>query len=1368
MNAARRKYTDTTIKILFGKNNGRCAYPDCSELLIQPATEHSDDIVLAQICHIYALSPGGPRGNQGVEPGELNKHSNLILLCPNHHRLIDSQHEEYPPELLKKWKKDNESSILESQLNRVVERIPKDEFLHNRFPKELVDQQINDEVVILRKSRFFADFDRIQSSLRLGRRILEGELSGGSDSVRSRALAWCARLLSQTDEISVAENYLNEAKLLGVFPEVKFAEAFITSQKDDMAAGLKILANIDSAASRTAALSIVAHHSGPQGALDWLHEAKISANELDADGKHLLLSCQIELAQWESACEVLRSVTELDLEGTPALHGLIGLTQLVSTVPVELRALVISQVPFNAGIFDLGLSKKEVKARRKAMENFNAVSKVARGLNCQKTASRYEEYALWLELRDPERFVNGRQRLLEKLRNLKFALQMVPLGFQFGINLDTARVENEIDRQISLNGGSTRETACARLALAFNKEDPDDVLNYITQHQGELNVYINDKAIGFLKVELLARAGRPESAKEVLESLLEKELSEAEEGRLHRVISEAEGADPIEVRRAQYIRTEELQDLVSLVDALVESQEWEGLCEFAEKLFETNQSVANAERLATALSETHKTQKVIKFLRANSDLITQSKYLHMLLAFALFNEGALVESRSELNVIGDHSEDPNYRKLHVNLEISLGNWGSLTAHVAREHQEREKRSAMELLESAQLALQVGSILARDLLYAAVEKSPENADVLARAYFLAINAGWDGDTHVHEWLNQAAALSGEDGPLQRMSLEQIFESKPEWDRHETKVRRMYANGEVPMYLASQSLRKSLIELSLFPAYVNLGEQDSRRKSIIPAYSGKRPTAPFNIEEITVGIDINSLLTLGFLDILDKVFDTFKEIWIPHSTLVVLFQESQKSKFHQPNKVKTAQQLLNLIATDDLGKYVPSSAITLGDLTAQVGEELASFIREAELDNEDLTPQRIVVRPSPVYRIASLMEEEADLTAHASVLSSCLAVVEKLRQKGQLTTEEENGARAYLQLNEKPWPNQPEISDNAILYLDGLAVTHFLHLGILGKLKAAGFKSFIFFGEVEEAKVYVRFENTSENVTETVERIRAAVSARIESGLINVAGRQMTANAEDAASPESSIMEMLSLVSKCDAVLLDDRFMNQRPVIDDGSVTVPIYSTLDILESLVTTGRISIDEHLELRTLLRRAGYAFIPISEEELANHLNASKVVNDLVLETAELKVIRESILRIRMGDWLQLPDEALWLDSMFEVFTRVLKRLWENDTDMAPVIARSNWIIDQIDFRGWAHRLGSENGDNAVYNGRGAYILTFLMPPQACSQKVKYAYWEWAEECILAPIKEQYPDLYLWILEWYKDMVLEMVDKYFLEDGAT
>ena len=45
---------------------------------------------------------------------------------------------------------------------------------------------------------------------------------------------------------------------------------------------------------------------------------------------------------------------------------------------------------------------------------------------------------------------------------------------------------------------------------------------------------------------------------------------------------------------------------------------------------------------------------------------------------------------------------------------------------------------------------------------------------------------------------------------------------------------------------------------------------------------------------------------------------------------------------------------------------------------------------------------------------------------------------------------------------------------------------------------------------------------------------------------------------------------------------------------------------------------------------------------------------------------------------------------------------------------------FNQIDIRGWAHRLSDEDGKNIVNIGRGSYILTILTPPLGIPDSTK------------------------------------------------
>lgn len=97
-----------TIKRLFALSGNRCAFPSCQEPNVEDV-----GIVAAEICHIKAKNPGGPRYDEAQTEGERNGFDNLLLLCRRHHKIVDEQPEQYSVEALQKIK-----SIHEDHLGR--------------------------------------------------------------------------------------------------------------------------------------------------------------------------------------------------------------------------------------------------------------------------------------------------------------------------------------------------------------------------------------------------------------------------------------------------------------------------------------------------------------------------------------------------------------------------------------------------------------------------------------------------------------------------------------------------------------------------------------------------------------------------------------------------------------------------------------------------------------------------------------------------------------------------------------------------------------------------------------------------------------------------------------------------------------------------------------------------------------------------------------------------------------------------------------------------------------------------------------------------------------------------------------------------
>ena len=87
------------------------------------------------------------------------------------------------------WKMNKQSVSSGDDSTNVIAGRDVNLYINENIPTELIDQKIEEEVDRLRKSRFFSEFDRVSASLNFSRLLANGNLSGGSDEVRSRALA---------------------------------------------------------------------------------------------------------------------------------------------------------------------------------------------------------------------------------------------------------------------------------------------------------------------------------------------------------------------------------------------------------------------------------------------------------------------------------------------------------------------------------------------------------------------------------------------------------------------------------------------------------------------------------------------------------------------------------------------------------------------------------------------------------------------------------------------------------------------------------------------------------------------------------------------------------------------------------------------------------------------------------------------------------------------------------------------------------------------------------------------------------------------------------------------------------------------------
>lgn len=94
------------LKILWGKAAGKCSF--CRNDLFHEADNPSDVTLIGENCHIVAEKTKGPRGKSNLSAEDRNRYPNLILLCRNHHKIIDDDVTKYSIPILYKMKTEHE------------------------------------------------------------------------------------------------------------------------------------------------------------------------------------------------------------------------------------------------------------------------------------------------------------------------------------------------------------------------------------------------------------------------------------------------------------------------------------------------------------------------------------------------------------------------------------------------------------------------------------------------------------------------------------------------------------------------------------------------------------------------------------------------------------------------------------------------------------------------------------------------------------------------------------------------------------------------------------------------------------------------------------------------------------------------------------------------------------------------------------------------------------------------------------------------------------------------------------------------------------------------------------------------------------
>jgi hypothetical protein len=128
--------TVQTRKMLWGRAGNRCAFPNCQQSLIQDVPGARGASVIGEEAHIVAQEERGPRGTP-PRPSNIDDYSNLVLLCPTHHKLVDDHPDVYTVQALMDMKTALEISVASAGSTAEKKR-QRDEELYASYVDEWV------------------------------------------------------------------------------------------------------------------------------------------------------------------------------------------------------------------------------------------------------------------------------------------------------------------------------------------------------------------------------------------------------------------------------------------------------------------------------------------------------------------------------------------------------------------------------------------------------------------------------------------------------------------------------------------------------------------------------------------------------------------------------------------------------------------------------------------------------------------------------------------------------------------------------------------------------------------------------------------------------------------------------------------------------------------------------------------------------------------------------------------------------------------------------------------------------------------------------------------------------------------------------
>ena len=1200
-----------------------------------------------------------------------------------------------------------------------------------------------EELSIILTHRMVDFGDALERVDALWHRVDGGDLTAVPENVKRRLRYWTARLRASTFKAVDDARSVRQGLPYGYTDEnLQVLDALIMAADGDADGAFQMLREDDDPDARSVLFGLLVHFRGKCAALEWCVDLRPdkSPEYFTAIGWRDWAVCMGHVGNWQDAAVGLKAVAS-NSEWGAGLAMIEGIINAALLIPKERRKLAFNGAPIYGGVApSLGVEARAWHGR--ARECFAQVDRCLAGKAGKGLSEFLADWRTWVELMDPVAAAAkiARSKVQKRLESGDVSAGLVSLSWAFEIEFDAENLRRRLNRHERL-GGLGDEELLAECLVSERSMGAREFATYVEGRMERLDKVMSKSVETAMLFEALIEDGQVERARALIERRRH-HLGDDLATRMESAVSARAGRDPREHLEAMYRQSDELVDLKVLTRHLMTVDDRNALCPLLRVLFEREPTLENALQLVHFLNHPIADHgATLEFLEGNPTVVEESEEMKSALAWALFGTGRILESRKINDALLAGRRNKNDLGLDLNIAVVAGDWERLPAIVDREWPRRHEHDAELLMTLARLAGQVGQSTDRaiELASLAAERAPTNPHILLAAYGTHVELGRDSDADP-AWLAQALAMSSaKDGPVWSADLQQVANDwLPRRRAWNDKIDRLLMGGEVPLALAAGCFNTPLSSILLASQSENV--QDGRNRPVIPIISATR-----NRMDIqggwTVGVDLTSIMVLSRLGLLETALDAFDHVKLAPNAMENLFADRAAVQFHQPARVDAAHYVRSLIdqrRVTLVDRPVPPPT----NLAEEVGTELATLL-EACADDHG-----VVVCVRPIYRPGSLREEVADTSAHDECILSPADLCLLAHRAGLTDSSQDERAKIFLAsqgLTVKETPQQSSLSGP--IFIDYLALSYLQSAQVLAAIANGGLDLRIHPNVAYEMNALLDQGHAGEELAETVDHIRATIRAGMESGKVTL----LPLPTERIQPPGvlagvDSLAGLLFGSAECDALLVDDRLVNSRDrCAGPTGQSVPVVCVLDVLRHLHARRVITDEKYWVSRHKLRQAGFGFIPLEAEELLKYLLAAEFQRGQMLESAELRVIRQTVNRVDSLDQLS-EDEARTLgDGVVLACREVIQSLWLDTALEAQVAAElCSWVWRSLGMATFLLWRGSEmkGGAETLREGVVRRLSLLMLPPIVESRERRSAYREWLEQAVLNELRPANDDV--------------------------